>query len=250
MNTNHKYSIIWEVYGMEIIETIINATVSIFVLYLLSRLIGNREISQLSMSDYINGITIGSIAAEMATSKFEGVLKPFVAMVVYAVIILIVSILTNKSIKIRRLITGTPVVLYDGGELYRENLKKAKMDLGEFLAECRVGGYFDISKVQTILLEPNGKFSFLPTSEERPLTCKDMNLKPEQDKLVANVIIDGKIMKQNLRYAGKDEKWLMNHLKTKGCNNVSDIFLATCDINNNLSIYKKINKKVKVNILE
>lgn len=101
--------------------------------------------SQMSMFDYINGITIGSIAAEMATSLEENFVQPLTAMIVYAL----------------------AAILLNHGELYRENLKKAKIDVNKFLVQCRVNGYFDVSKLETAILEGNGKISFLPKVSDR-----------------------------------------------------------------------------------
>lgn len=234
----------------EVIQAIITALGSAITLFVLSKLMGNREMSQLSVFDYINSITIGSIAAEMATCEFTDLLKPFTAMIVFAVLDITLSLLTNKSLKIRRLITGKPSVLYDKGQLYYKNLSKAKMDLGEFLTQCRINGYFDLSNIQTAILESNGKISFLPVSDQRPVTGKDLNIHPEQDQLVANVIIDGKIMLLNLKHMGLDEKWLYKQLHLHDIHAISEVFLATCDSNHKLCIYKKLNQEMTIDVLE
>ena len=93
--------------------------------------------SQLSMFDYIIGITIGSIAAEMSTALENDFMQPLVAMAVYAVVSIIISLLSYKSMKIRRLVSGNSLILLDNGEIYRDNLKKAKLDINEFLMQCR-----------------------------------------------------------------------------------------------------------------
>lgn len=235
---------------MEIIEAIITALGAVITLFILSKLMGNREMSQLSVFDYINSITIGSIAAEMATCEFTDLTKPFTAMIVLAIFNILLSLLTNKSIKARRLVTGKPSILYDNGELYYKTFVKAKMDLGEFLVQCRVNGYFDLADIQTALLESNGKISFLPVSNKRPVTGEDLNISPSQNYLVANVIIDGKIMAQNLKHIGNNEKWLTKQLRTHDISNISEVFLATCDRNNKLSIYKKLNEKTASDLLE
>jgi uncharacterized membrane protein YcaP (DUF421 family) len=211
---------------------------------------GNREMSQLSMFDYINGITIGSIAAEMATTEFTDAIKPFVAMIVYAIVIIFLAFITDKSIILRRLINGKAIILYDKGELYSKNLKRARIDINEFMSQCRISGYFDLSNVQTIILESNGKISILPASDQRPVNGTDLGISPPQDNLVANVIIDGKIMQENLRHTGKNEKWLIEQLKSQSVSNISDVFLATCDLNNKVQVYKKHDDKMKLDIFD
>ncbi|WP_455717002.1 DUF421 domain-containing protein [Anaerosporobacter sp.] len=235
---------------MEIIHAIFTALGSIITLFILSKLMGNREMSQLTMFDYINGITIGSIAAEMATSEFTDVTKPFVSMIVYALVVIVISELTNKSIKLRRILTGKSSILYDNGTIYEKSLRKAKLDIGEFLSQCRIAGYFDLSTVETIILEPNGKLSILPKSNERPLTGKDMKLSISQEYLVANVIIDGNIMHENLKHTGKNETWLNNQLSAHSITDIKEVFLATCDRNNTLHVYKKIDNLECYDILE
>lgn len=216
---------------------------SIVAIFILTKLMGYRQMSQMSMFDYINGITIGSIAAEMATSLEESFTQPLIAMIVYALAALLLSWLGSKSIKARRLIEGKPLVLLSNGELYRENLKRAKIDVTEFLVQCRVNGYFDVSKIETAILEGNGKISFLPKASDRPVTPSDMNLYPEQDYMVANVILDGKIMEKNLKHTGNDEKWLRNQIKGQGASQVEDVLLATCDSSNQVTVFLKSNRK-------
>ena len=140
-------------------------------------------------------------------------------------------------------------MLLNNGELYRENLKKAKIDVSEFLVQCRVNGYFDISKLETAILEGNGKISFLPKSSDRPLTPSDMQLSQQQDYMVANVILDGKIMEENLKHTGNDEKWLHNQIKAQGAKQVEDVLLATCDMSNQVTVYLKSNQKEAKDVL-
>lgn len=137
---------------------------SIIILFILTKIMGNREMSQLSMFDYIVSITIGSIAAEMSTSLENDFIEPVVAMVTYGIVATAISYFTCKSIKVRRLVSGRAKILYDNGTLYRKNLIKAKLDLNEFLMQARINGFFNLADIQTAILEPNGKISFLPVS--------------------------------------------------------------------------------------
>lgn len=217
---------------------------SIVTIFILTKLMGYRQMSQMSMFDYIIGITIGSIAAEMATSLDDNFLQPLVAMIVYAVAAIALTLISDKSIMARRLIDGKPLVLLNSGKLYRDNLKKSKINVTEFLMQCRINGYFDISKLESAVLEDNGRISFLPKSTDRPVTPSDLHLTPESDYMVANVILDGKIMKENLQHTGNDNKWLMQQLKGQGADSVEEILLATCDRFNQVTIFLK-NSNVK-----
>lgn len=223
----------------DIIYIIGLSTGSLIILFLLTKMMGNKQLSELSIFDYITGITIGSIAAEMATSLEQDFVRPIVAMVVYTFFSLLLAFLSEKSFFLRKVITGKPVVLIDQGIISEENLKKSKIDLSELLVQCRVNGYFDIAKIQTAILEENGKISFLPKSSERPVTPKDLHLQPQEEYLVANLIIDGNVMEENLKLSGKDQRWLKRQLSAKGMSDPAEVLLATCDIYNQLTVYPK-----------
>ena len=125
----------------------------------------------------------------MATSLEEDFIQPMTAMIVYALAAILLSWISSKSIRARRVIEGKPLILMDHWELYFENLKKAKIDVSEFLVQCRVKGYFDVSKLETAILQGNGKIIFLPKVAERPITPFDVNISLQQDYMVANVIL-------------------------------------------------------------
>lgn len=222
----------------DILKIIILSIVSEIVLFILTKLMGNKEMSQLSMFDYIIGITIGSIAAEMSTALESDYMQPLVAMIVYAIVAVIISLLCEKSLKARRFIYGNSLILLDNGKLYRKNFKTAKLDLNEFLVQCRVNGYFNLSDIKTAILESNGKISFLPKSTSRPATPIDFNITPEPASINVNLIIDGRIIYENLKNSGHDEMWLQKELVSQGFEKPEQIFLATLDNQNNLSIYE------------
>ena len=136
---------------------VITSVSSVIVLFILTRIMGKRQISQLTMFDYINGITIGSIAAEMATALDGDVWQPLFAMIIYAFFAIMISYISMKSIKARRFLVGRPFLLYENGKLFEKNLKKAKLDINEFLTECRTNGYFYLSDIQSAIFETNGK---------------------------------------------------------------------------------------------
>ena len=234
---------------MQILYIIILSIASIVELFILCKLMGYRQLSQLSMFDYVNGITIGNIAAEMATSLDDSFVEPLIAMIVYAMAALLLSWWSSKSIRARRIISGKPTLLLNNGKLFEKNFRKAKIDLNEFLSQCRINGYFDISELESAILEENGHISFLTKSGNRPLTPGDMQLTPERDSLVANLIIDGHIMPHNLKASGKDEKWLTGQLKTYGISDVKDVLLATCDLNQKFTVYTYTKGEIPPDVL-
>lgn len=229
---------------------LITSVVSLLVLFFLTKLMGFKQMSQLSMFDYINGITIGSIAAEFATSLEDDYIAPLTAMAVYSLMSVAISFVTSKSLRLRRFLTGTAIVLVDGGKIYKSALKKARIDINDFLTECRNHGYFNVADISLAVMEANGKISILPKSDTRPVTPKDIGLSPQQEQPVSHVIIDGAVVENNLKYTGNDEQWLTKQLKSQGAPNAKGVFLATCDSENNLSVYKTDVGKSNKNIFE
>lgn len=209
------------------------------VLFIVAKLVGHKQIAQFDFFDYITGITIGSIAAEMAT-ELEEPWKPFVAMVIYGGITLLLSIISNKFPRSRKYLNGTPTILMDDGKLYRENLKKAKLDLSEFLIMCRQQGYFDLTSIKTAVFEYNGKLTILPMSSNRPATPNDLNLAPEQELMFTELIMDGRILVDNLKRMGLDLNWLDKQLKQRKIRSAEDVFLAVCDRNLKFVIYENV----------
>ena len=114
---------------------------SIVIMFIITKLMGNKQISQFTLFDYINGITIGSIAAEMAVNdKPDDLWDAALAMALYGAVGIVLSYATMKSIKCRRFIAGTPILLIEDGKIYPENLKSAKLDIGDLLTRARVSG--------------------------------------------------------------------------------------------------------------
>ena len=125
---------------MDFLLLCLTALGSFGALFLIAKFTGHKQIAQLDFFDYITGITIGSIAAEMAT-ELEEPWKPLTAMVIYGIVTLLLSIITNKFPRTRKYLNGTPTILMDHGKLYPENLRKAKLYLSEFMVMCRQQGY-------------------------------------------------------------------------------------------------------------
>ena len=222
---------------MDILKVIMTALLSAVALFVIAKIMGHKQMAQLDFFDYISGITIGSIAAEMAT-ELEQPWKPLIAMVIYGGVSFGLTMATSKYPKLRKRIDGTPTILMDNGKLYRENFKKAKLDLSEFMVLCRQIGYFNLEDIQTAVFEYNGKLTVLPVSQKRPMTPADMDLCPAQELLYTEVIMDGRMMGENLKRMGLDEKWLQKQLSEQGYKSPKEIFLGLCDSNNKLTLYQ------------
>ena len=221
---------------MEFIKIILTSLLSVVSLFVIAKFMGHKQMAQLDFFDYITGITIGSIAAELAT-ELEAPWKPLIAMVIYGAVALGLTILAHKIPKTRKYVNGTPTIVMDNGKLYRENMKKAKLELSEFMVLCRQEGYFNLNDIQTAVFEYNGRITILPKSKKRPLTPEDMNITPEKAEICTEIIMDGRILHENLKRLGLDLTWLDKQLKKQKYDNAKKIYLGICDKSNNLTLF-------------
>ncbi|MFV0396054.1 MAG: DUF421 domain-containing protein [Coprobacillaceae bacterium] len=168
------------------------------------------------MYDYIIGITFGSIAAEFVADGMEGFTRAMIGMIVYTIFTIFLSKLAQKSPPARKVIDGQPVILYENDCLYNKELKKAKMDIDEFLMECRIGGYFNLYDLELVVLETNGTLSFLPKEKNRPTQVNDLDVKIQDVKIPMILIKEGKVLEENLKKINKDTSWLHSTLNNQG----------------------------------
>lgn len=226
------------------------AVFSLITLFLVTKMIGKKQVSQLSLFDYVISISIGNFAAEMTMNLDSQVLDGFLSIVIFGLIAFLVSIITMKSIILRRFLIGTPTLIMQDGKFILRNLKRVKFDMNDFLETAREKGYFDISTIKYALMEVDGKISFLPKEDNLPVTNKDLKIKTSKSELVSNVIIDGKIIKENLKNIGKNESWLKNKIKSKDYKNYDNILLLTVSESGVVKIFSKDEKDMIKNVLE
>ena len=210
---------------MEIVQVILTSLLSVAALFLITKMLGHKQVAQLDFFDYVNGITIGSIGAELAT-ELESPEQPLIALAVYGLSSLTLSLLARKLPRTRKFINGSPTILLNEGKLYRKNLKKAKLDLSEFLLLCREQGYFDLAEIHTAVFEHNGKLSVLPAAASRPATPADLGIPVKSTHVGTELIMDGRVMGDNLSRAGKDPAWLQSRLALQGYQSAREILLA------------------------
>ena len=228
---------------MDILKIVLTSLLSVVSLFVITKIMGHKQVAQLDFFDYISGITIGSMGAEMATD-LENPWQPLVALVIYGLVSLALTFISQRSQRVRKYVNGSPSILMHGGKLYRENFKKAKLDLSEFLLLCRQRGFFDLSEIQTAVFESNGTLSILPKSIFRPATPGDLSLTVPQAHIGTEVILDGRILGDNLKRAGKNEAWLNKRLKEQGFRSAGEIFLGVYSSgSDDLSLYKLDKKK-------
>lgn len=221
----------------DLLLTTLKSSISVIVLFLLTRLMGKKQLSQLTSFDYIVGISIGSIAASFAIDPFVNYVKGLTAMLIYSAFLLIFSYISLKSYKARKFLDGVPLVLIQNGVVIEENLKKSKLTVNDFLEECRLKNAFNISDIEFAIFETSGKLSVQMKSSK--LSAKDMNIPVADKGLCVNVIIDGQISLKSLQSAGKSQQWLTDELKNQNIFNPKDVLLAYVDIGGKLYVHMK-----------
>ncbi len=219
----------------EWLHIIFRSFLFIFVLILMTRLLGKKQISEITFFEYISGITIGSIAGEVIMGLDRNIFHGVIAIVVFGGITLTVDFLTLKSKKLRDIIEGKGVALIQNGKIMEENLKKEKYSLDELGSLLRGKNVFNTAEVEFAVLEPNGELSVLLKKENRPVTPKDLNIKVANEKEPQTIIMDGKIIDNALSDSGKNRGWLMIELDKQGVT-LENVFYAQVDAYGDLSI--------------
>lgn len=225
-----------------LIEMILVPVIALFILFILTKIMGYRQISQLSMYDYINGMTIGSIAAELIVKGYEEFLRPTIGMAVCAGVIVFLSILSNKSRAFRYVVEGRAIILYKDDVLYNQQLNKAKMDVDEFLMQCRIKGYFNLNEIDTVILETNGQLSVLPKEQYRPTVLDDLNVTFNKKSIPYILIQETTINEHNLKLLNKDHSWIERVLKAEG-KKLKDVILMQCTLEGEYYFYYKNNNE-------
>ena len=222
----------------------------LIILFFITKMMGKKQISELNFFDYVVGITIGSIAADISLDIEKNTIAGIAALFIYGFISYIISFVSIKSILARRFFIGVPTVLVEKGKIIESGLKKSKIDVNDLLMVARENGYFNLDEIDYALMEVNGNISFLPKEKEKPVTKKDMKIKCNNEGLTVNAIIDSKYMANNMKAINKDKEWLDHELKVNGYDNYDNILLATIDNNYKVTIYEKNVKPDKNTVLE
>ena len=222
----------------ETTNVIFRTILVLIILFFLFKIMGKKQVSQMSMFDYITGITIGSIVADISLDIEKNLKAGIICLLIYCFTDLFLSYLSLKSIKLRNFFNSKEVILIENGKINRKNMSKNQITINILETEARVNGFFNLDGGNNAILEPNGKISFEPKENNKPITKKDMNIKTNNNPIVYNIIIDGEIVDENLRHVNKDRKWLNHELKVLG-KRKEEILLLTLDSNEKINIYPK-----------
>ncbi len=218
-------------FGIEpIYWVLIDSAVAFVYLFVISKLLGKKQIAQLEFIDYAVGISLGSIAAEMATNTETPFYYFLIAMTIFFALAFAVAIVGRKCTFLKRVLKGKPATLIYDGKIDYKQLKKSNIDVNDLLSMLREKGYFDISDVAYAIFEPSGELSVMPTGAQKPLVMRDFDKeKIEKAELVNVLIADGAVSHSGLSEIDKDEAWLFNRLRIGDKSDLDNIILAVYD---------------------
>ncbi len=230
INNNHLTN---EVLKMQVTLSIIFRTTLAFVAVLfLTHLLGKTQVSQLTFEEYITGITFGSIAASMATHDHNTTWHYLLGMFVFAFWSFMVTFLSLKSIKMRDMLQGKPVIVIRNGAIMENQLKKMRYNMDDLKAQLREKDCFNLTDVEIAILEIDGELSIIKKNKKQPVTHEDLNILKPEENLPLELIVDGQIIYSNLEKIGLDGKWLIRQLREKGIQSANQVMYASFNQNN------------------
>ncbi len=222
-----------------VLRVVIFSVSSFLFLFVVTKIMGKKQIAQLSFLDYVIGISLGSIAAEMSTDPDRPFYHFFIAMAIYLVMDVVLTLLARKGTLLKKFLRGRPLILVENGKINYKNLTRSKLDINDLLSLCRVKGYFDLRDVAYCIFETSGNVSILPSARAVNAKSTEVGATPLPPALSKDVVVDGKVVTRALDEVGKSAEWLYRRLGVDA-DGVDKIALATyhpeCD---ELSVHYK-----------
>ncbi|GIN75061.1 MULTISPECIES: DUF421 domain-containing protein [Bacillus] len=219
----------------EWLEVVIRSLLFVVVLFLITKWLGKKQLSELSFFEYVVGITIGSIGAEVVTGLERNMFNGIIGIVVFAAIPFLAGLLSLKSKGFRNFIEGKATVFIKDGKIMEDNLKKERYTTDELLELLRKKDVFKVADVEFAVLEPTGDLSVMLKKENQPLTPKDVNLTVASVKEPQTVIMDGEILDEPLSTIGRSRGWLKTELEKQGVT-IENVFIGQVDSYGQLTI--------------
>ncbi|MDM5356866.1 DUF421 domain-containing protein [Peribacillus sp. ACCC06369] len=217
------------------IEIVLRSLFFLIVLFVITKVLGKKQLSQLSFFEYVTGITIGNVGAELATKVEGNIIHGVLSILVFAIAPFIAGSISLKSKTFRDLVEGKASVFIKDGKVMEDNLKKEKYTIDELLGLLRKKDVFDISEVEFALLEANGDFSVMLKKQNQPVTAKDLNLSVAAVKEPQTIIMDGSILDEPLSTIGLNRNWLHTELDKLGVI-LENVFLGQANSNGELTV--------------
>ncbi|MGG1571724.1 DUF421 domain-containing protein [Fictibacillus sp. NRS-1165] len=218
------------------VDIVVRSFIFLITLFLLTKwFLGKKQLSQLSFFEYVTGITIGSIAAEVTMGLERNIMHGLISMSIWSLVPFAIGLVSLKSKKVRDFAEGKARIIIKDGKIMEDNLKKERYTIDELLEQLRNKNVFEVSDVEYALLEPNGHLSVLLKKENQPLTAKDLQIKVAPIKEPQTVIMDGNILDEPLSNRGLNRGWLNEELDKAGVS-LDNVFLAQVDLYGQLTM--------------
>lgn len=224
---------------MEYMDTLIRTVVAFFSLFVVARLLGKQQLSQLTFYEYITGITMGDITASIAIDTGNNTPAYVLALAAFAALTYVLGVISEKSRPLRKLIEGEPVILIHNGKILEHNMAKSHYNMENLMMQLRERDVFNITEVEFAIAETDGYLTVLKKAQNRPVTPDDLDLQVKYEGIPSEIIVDGKVIHQNLKQNHLDEAWLAAQLQSLGFNSPSEIVYASLDADGNLYIDEK-----------
>lgn len=221
------------------LEILIRGVGAFIIVLVITRVVGKTQIGQLTISDFVNAIILGSIAANMVVDLKENGWYYVFGLVLFGLFTTGVEYLSMKYRPARKLIEGEPTIVIHNGKILEDNMKKLIYHVDDLMMQLREKNVFNIADVEYAILEPNGELSVLLKSQKRPLTPQDLQLPTNYEGIPSELIIDGVVIQQNLQQNNLTEEWLYRELEKKGVKTVKDVMYASLDAGGNLYVDKR-----------
>ena len=188
--------------------TFFRAIVLYLIVLVVMRLMGKREIGQLQPFELAISIMIADLASipmtEIGIPIFNGIVPILGLLVMH----LIISLINLKSLKAREIICGKPSILIYRGKIIEQELKKQRFTINELEERLRGNNVFNIGDVEYAILETSGQVTVIQKPGKRNVTPEDLNISPDYEGIPYDLVVDGKVMTENLKELGKNYKWL------------------------------------------
>lgn len=209
----------------EWLDIVVRSVIFVVVLFIITKWLGKKQISELSFFEYVTGISIGSIGAEVAMGLERSILHGIIGIVIFAAIPFFSGLLSLKSKAFRDFVEGKGSVFIKDGKIMEDNLKKERYTTDELLELLRRKDVFQVADVEFAVLEPTGDLSVMLKKDYQPLTAKDLNLTLPSVKEPQTIIMDGEIMDEPLATIGRSRLWLHTELEKLGVT-IENVFLG------------------------
>lgn len=220
----------------EVLLILMRSIAAFFLLLLMTRIMGKKQISQLTFFDYCVGITIGSIAAALSIDQNIKIINGLVSLIIWGLFPIILAFIGMKSMTFSNITDGKATILIQNGEVLYKNLKNNLITIDELLLLLREKGTFKVSDVEMAVLETNGKLSVLLKTNQQTVTPQTLGIPLEQEHGPTVLIMDGKILKKSLENLGYSKEWLEGEVQKQGAKSIKDVFLAQIDSRGNMYV--------------